>query len=402
MVFFVVPKQLKNSVQLIVLSLWMAAFFNEVAAGTTHSDAKKLENYIIGVNADLSLAAASAGQAIRSGVEIAVQEFNATRPKGVRQAEVIALDHFGVSLRGVENLKKLAKLPNLIGVIGGIHSNVILTELESIHRFKIPYLIPWAAAVEIVDNGYRPNYVFRVGARDQHVGRFISNKALKTGKRIALILEQTVWGRSNYRAISTTLQEGSVLPVRTEWFARGANEFKVQIAEIVRARPDVVIMVLNGPESEMALRELALLNFKGSVLSHWGVTSGGFNPHVLNNSPFSFQFIQLFSFIRNKKELTRRMLKSYLKKHPESAAERIEASGGLAFSYDLTRILLWAAKDEWPVRRERIREKIETYPGGHSIAELLEPPFTATRHDGLDPNSYFWARFTSQGAIVPQ
>ena len=397
----VVQEKLKLVVTKSLLFILIGLFFERASGAAQHDDLKVNEKFLIGVNADLSLGAAAAGQAILAGVEIAVEEFNASRAVGQRQAEIMAMDHNGVSLRGVDNLNKISRSQNLIGVIGGIHSNVILTELESIHGLKIPYMIPWAAAVEIVDNGRVPNYVFRIGARDQHVGHFLAEKALRIGIRIALILEQTVWGRSNYRSISERLRSGSLLPLRTEWLSRGAHEFKIQMADIVRSGPQVIIMVLNGPESEMALRELAVLNFKGRILSHWGVTSGGFDHNVLRNSPFLFEFFQAFSFQRNEKELTRKLLKSYLAKHPGTQPKSIQAAAGIAFGYDLTRILLWAAGDEWPLRRDKIREKIEKYRGGLSIADLLDPPFTASRHDALNPSSYFWAQFTENGFIQP-
>jgi ABC-type branched-subunit amino acid transport system substrate-binding protein len=359
------------------------------------------ETIIIGVNADLSLAAVDAGRAILHGVELAVDEANAFGGIGGRRIEVIARDHAGVSSRGVENISVFAKQKNLLGVVGGIHSNVILSELADIHRLKIPYLVPWAAAVDIIDNGFEPNYVFRVGARDQHVGEFLIEKAAKKGKKIALILEQTIWGRSNFREMSHALKLRKQLPIRTEWFARGASEYKIQVANIIKSKPDAIIMVLNGPESALALRELVSLKSKIPVYSHWGVVSGGFDQASLQDSRFTFQFIQLFSFLREDSKATRRLLHRYLQKVTDQRVESILAPAGIAFAYDLTRILIEAGQGVWPVRRELIREKIEKTNGTGSVAKLLVPPFTPKRHDALDPACYFLARFAADGHVVP-
>lgn len=382
----------------VVVTLMIACSTGERSCAAAKADNDRI---VIGVNADLSLAAVDAGRAIVSGVELAVDEANAMGGIDGRRIEVIARDHAGVSSRGVENIAAFANQKNLLGVIGGIHSNVILSELSSVHKFKIPYLIPWAAAVEIVDNGFVPNYVFRVGARDQHVGDFLIAKAIQNGKKIALILEQTVWGRSNFREMSHALARRRLLPVRTEWFARGAREYKIQTANIIKSRPDAILMVLNGPESTLALRELVAMKSQIPVYSHWGVVSGGFEQGALQGARFSFQFIQLFSFLGRDNKASRRLLGRYLQKVANTPVESIAAPAGIAFAYELTQMLIKAGQGVWPVRRELIRDKIEKFSGSQSVAKLLDPPFTPDRHDALDPACYFLARFSADGRVVP-
>lgn len=229
---------------------------------------------------NLTLAAATAGSSIVAGAKIAVDEINEKGGLLGRKIRIEARDHSGVSSRGIANIKELSENPNLIGVIGGIHSNVILSELDVIHKNKIPYLIPWAAAVEIVDNGYTPNFVFRLGGRDEHVGEFLVREALKRSSRVALLLENTVWGRSNQTAMMSALMRRGKKPVSVHWVDRGASDVNLQISGMALARADVVLMVLNGPESALAVRNIADRKFKIRIISHWGVTSDAFFDRV--------------------------------------------------------------------------------------------------------------------------
>ncbi|MEY3902828.1 MAG: hypothetical protein RL189_2134, partial [Pseudomonadota bacterium] len=228
---------------------------------------------VIGINADLSLGAATAGKSIVAGAEFAVSEINAGGGLLGRPLKVEALDHGGINLRGIANLQKLEKTSGLIGVIGGIHSNVVLSELDFIHEEKIPYLIPWAAAVDIVDNGRVPNFVFRLGARDEYVARFLVGEAIRSTKKIALLLENTVWGRSCLQAMEKELLNVGLKPLSVQWVDRGAGEVNVQASAVEASGAEVVLMVLNSPEGALAVKTFAERRAKIRILSHWGITS---------------------------------------------------------------------------------------------------------------------------------
>ncbi|NBW80590.1 hypothetical protein EBR21_02440, partial [bacterium] len=257
-------------------------------------------SWIVGVDADLSLGGASAGRAILRGVQIAAEEINAAGGVLGKKIRVEARDHASVVLRGIENLKELVQYENLIGVVGGMHSNVILSELKFIHEKRIPYLIPWAAANELIDNGYEPNFVFRLGARDRDVSRFLLSEALKRGNRIALLLETTVWGRSNHRAITSALAARGLKPVAIEWIDRADTDVNIQISSIQKSKPDVVILALNSPEGAMAIKTMAARSTKFEVISHWGIAQKNFflqSAAALASTPV--EFFQPFSVLQS-------------------------------------------------------------------------------------------------------
>lgn len=68
-----------------------------------------------------------------------------------------------------------------MAIIGGVHTPVALEQLPKIHELKIPYLGAWAAGTPIVDNGYNPNYVFRLSVRDAYAAPFFIQEAEKRG-----------------------------------------------------------------------------------------------------------------------------------------------------------------------------------------------------------------------------
>jgi C4-dicarboxylate-binding protein DctP len=141
------------------------------------------DEILIGLDADLFAGSSPSGYSIKRGAQIAINEINAAGGVLGKKMRLISKDHSGISARGIMNIDYFSKLKNLVAVIGGIHSPVALSELETLHQKKIIYLDPWAAATNIVENGHNPNYVFRVSVRDEYAGPFLVNEALKKIKR---------------------------------------------------------------------------------------------------------------------------------------------------------------------------------------------------------------------------
>lgn len=381
------------------LQLPSSTLSQQTASG---ADVQSSDEWVLGVNADLSLGAATAGQSIVAGARVAADELNSRGGVGGKRIRVEAADHGGINLRGVANLQSFSRNPNLIGVIGGIHSNVILSELDLVHQDKIPYLIPWAAAVDIVDNGRQPNFVFRLGARDEFVAEFLVREGLKKSKKIALLLESTVWGRSNLQALQKALGKRNISPLTIQWVDRGAAEVNVQVSGIVSAGADTVLMVLNAPEGALAVRKIAERGVKTRILSHWGITSHTFFKDARESlSKVSVEFFQPFSMSRLPERRAADLLLRYRSVIGPVEGADIPAPAGFAHAYDLTHLLALAVEKVGRADRAAIRNTLEHLPEYNGLSRTFKPAFDGKRHEALDPSSYFLARFTPEGKIVP-
>lgn len=368
----------------------------------TGASAQKPHDWVIGVNADLSLGGATAGQAILLGVKLAVEEINEAGGLLGNPVRIEARDHGGIVLRGIENVKELGGMSNVIAVIGGMHSNVILSEVEVIHSKKIPYLIPWASADELVDNKKKPNFIFRLGGRDHYVGEFLVGEALKHGKRIGLLLESTVWGRSNLKALKKALARRKIQPVAVEWIDRADTNVTVQISALQRNNPDVVIMALNAPEGALAVNTMAERGTPFRVLSHWGVAHENFFTLASSSlKKVKVEFFQPFSFLihgNRKKDALLNQLKQIL---PHAKSGKIDAASGIAHAYDLTHMLAAAIRKSKSAERKTIRDTLEALPDFEGVSCSLQPPFTPQRHEAIDRRCFFLAQFSSDGRVVP-
>jgi branched-chain amino acid transport system substrate-binding protein len=390
------------------LLLLAVLFFCLASAGTVPQESKlqpsKLpsSDWIVGVDADLSLGGASSGQAILRGVRIAVDEINAAGGILGRRIRIEARDHASVVLRGIENLKELAQYENLIGIVGGIHSNVILSELKYIHEKKIPYLIPWAAANELVDNGFDPNFVFRLGARDQDVSHFLLSEALKRGNKIALLLETTVWGRSNHRSIVKELTARGLKPVAVEWIDRADTDVNVQISAIQRIKPDVLIIALNSPEGALVIKTLAARSADIEILSHWGVAQKNFYSMASDAlKKIRVEFFQPFSVLESGFKKRSELAEKLMREDKIDSITGINSFAGIAHAYDLTRMLALAVRKANGGDRTKIRSALEKLESFEGASCPLNPPCTARRHEANNLDCFVLAKFKPGGDIVP-
>jgi len=361
---------------------------------------------LIGLDADMSSGSAESGMAIQRGIELALDEINAGGGVLGRPLALVVRDHRGNPARGVDNIIEFAGLPDLVAVMGGLHTPVALAELAAIHEHRIIYLGPWAAGTPVVDNGYVPNFVFRVSVRDAFAGGYLIDQALKRGfKKPALLLENTGWGRSNEKAMKAALTRHGLEPATVQWFNWGAKQVAGQLGAIDSARADIIMLVANAPEGEVVLKNIAALpgDKRLPVISHWGITGGHFfrdTHRALEKTDLTF--LQTFSFLATAaRPRSAAVARAYMARYDDcDVIAKIKSPVGTAHAYDLTHILALAIKAAGSIDRTRVRDALEQvahYPG---LVRDYAPPFTPQRHDALTRDDFHLARYGQDGTII--
>jgi len=362
----------------------------------------------IGLDADMSSGSARSGEAIRRGVQLAIDEINAEGGVLGRPLALTVRDHRGNPARGRDNIDELAQMPNMVAVVGGLHTPVAMAELAAIHHHGLIFLIPWAAGTPLVDNGYAPNYVFRVSVRDALAGGFLVEQALGRGyRRLYLLLEQTGWGRSNQQAMTAALAQRGLAPAGTSWFHWGAKTTAPLLKKAIEADADAVLLVANAPEGATVIIDMAQLpeNARMPIFSHWGITGGHFfqtaQPHL---DGVDLYFLQTYSFIDPPAPGRAQMV---FERYRNAFADVDEpamvfAPAGTAHAYDLIHLLRQAIVKAGTTDRDQVRDALEHLDSHQGLVRVYDPAFTPRRHDALTQQDFRLARYDDRGAIVPQ
>ncbi len=393
------------------LSMAYAAVFGIVVlCGVMPRHAISEEPICVGLDADLSGSAALGGRAIERGARIAIKHINDEGGVLGRPLALKMMDHRGNPVRGVENIVEIAEDSSCVAVLSGVHTPVVMQELSWIHELKIPMLVPWAAGTPIIDNGFKPNYVFRLSVRDELAGQFFSKQLQSKGiKRIGLMLERTGWGRSNERSFGKASKSHDLTIVGTQWFHWGAKSLSQEVDVLIARGAQAIVLVANAPEGALAVLEMAKRDAKARVpiYSHWGVTGGDFANRVgletlKKVDLWVLQTAAISGEVFNE-ALRDRVVADYGQMFAaEADAAHIRAPVGVANAYDLVHILAQAIKKAGKAERELVRDALETSDKHKGLIKTYAPPFSATKHEALGLGDYRLGRYNAAGYINNQ
>jgi branched-chain amino acid transport system substrate-binding protein len=362
----------------------------------------------VAVDAEFGLQGSTSAQAIEMGLRVAIAEVNeAGGVLGGRPLELLVSDNRSITARAIANLRDIAGRPDVVAVFGGKFSPVMIEAVPVVHELKLPLLAVWSSADPIVENAYRPNYVFRLSLRDSLAMPKLLDSAHARGlTRFGLFLANTGWGRSNLAAAQRHLAGGGPGQIAAvAWHNWGEKSLIQKYEALVAAGADVVLAVANDDDAALLVREVAALPAASRlpIYFHQGITGGRFfqdcGPAL---QQLDVSVLQTFSFFRAEPAPRERFMATARRLGLASTFEAIEAPTGVAHAYDMLHILALAVTRAGSTDRVAIHGALEEVPSYRGLVKTYNPPFTANRHEALGSRELLIARYRNDGALVPE
>lgn len=382
--------------------------------------AKPVEQFTLYLSADQTGVRAS-GISIEQGIRTALAENN--NQLGGYNISLKVFDHQGSTPRARKHLESYLKDPSALAIVSGLHSPPLLATREFINKQHILMLDPWAAAGPITRYPSDKNWIFRLSIDDSKAGHVIVNHAVDNRdiKQPALLLEQTGWGKSNQRTMSKALKEKGLTPATLKWFNWGlTNESaRILLRQIIATGADAIFLVANAPEGKVIARAMVAMpkEKRLPIFSHWGITGGDFAEtiDVSMRKKLHLEFIQTsFSFLNPLNKFQQAVFEQARKQHPDTIKKPIDikAPTGFIHAYDLTRLLIAAAKqvqlsgdilkDRAVIRdtlenlKQPIKGLIKTYNKPFSTFSKSNPD----AHEALGISDFTMGRYGDQNQIL--
>lgn len=362
----------------------------------------------IGLDGEFSIAGSTSAQAIELGIRVAIDEINAAGGVlGGRPLELLTKDNRTNPARGIANLREFAAVPDLVAVFGGRFSPVVTEVVKPAHELKMVLLAPWSSASSIINNGYRPNYAFRLALHDAIAMPAMIDRVRATGgRKVGLMLANSTWGRSNRDAAERYLAKvPDVKIVGVEWHNTGETSLLVPYTRLIDQGAQAILLVINDVEGAALVREIAALDAKRRVpiVAHWGVTGGTFHDSVGADTlaGVDFSVVQTFSLYRADPQKVRKVMDIARRIAAVSRPEDIKSPVGFGHAYDLTHILARAIDIAGSTDRAKVRDALEQVRRYDGLVRRFERPFAPDRHEALLRSDLFFARFRADGALVP-
>lgn len=364
--------------------------------------AQESKPVLIGLDGEFGHVSSTSAEAIRQGIQIAVDEVN--RSGGVLHGRLLKLvekSNSSLPARSFNNIKEFAALPDLVAVFCGRFTPTVLETLPLIHSLGIPLLDPWAAGDGIVDNNYHPNFVFRLSLKDFWAANvMMAYLERRKFKRVGLLMLNTSWGRSTKKAVEDYVaRKRGVTIAATQWINWDDKDDSM-LAKVQRLRAagaDAILLTGNAEEAA-TLAKVMLTLPKGdrlAVASHWGVT-GGKLPELVGKDFYALDFsvVQTYTFIGQKSLAAARVISAQNTMAGGTSARSIASPVGVAHAYDLTHILAKAINRAGSTDRRAIRDALEKLPAYDGLIKTYAPPFTANRHEALSERDVFMSRYS--------
>ncbi len=359
---------------------------------------------VVVVDADLTGKSGLSGQAILRGVSLAARHVNEAGGVRGRKIRVVGMDHQAVAARSVDNLDKLLLRDNVRAVFGGLQSAIILGEMTKIGELAAKgkiYVSAWATAEGLVHNDLKPNPVFRLSAHDKLTGPFLVKQALKKSKKVALLLENSVWGRGNEEQMTAALKSLGVSPRAVAFFNVEEKEFVSHLKKIEDSGAEVILMGANPAEAKEIIKTSVARPKRLPFVAHWGLTGGTFGKDLANElQSVDLKFLQTPGFVGNKRPLAAKVAADYLSIYGGESPLDIAAAAGVARAYDAMRLVALALQsvDKNPkLTLIKAMEDVSTYEG---VLTSYKYPFKG-RREAIDATSYRLGQFDEKGRIIP-
>lgn len=386
------------------LNTWLAAC---LACFTLNASTLAAEPILLGLDAEFGHQTSTSAQAVEQGITIAIAEINAAGGLlGGRKLELVTRDNRSIPAIGIDNLRELAALPNLVGVFGAKFSPVLLEWIPVAQELGIPIFAPWSSANPITDHGHKPNWIFRLSLKDAWAApamlRFARDK--KNASRVGILLPNTGWGRSNNAALAQASSTLGTQIVGARWYNWGDSSLMPQFQELRAAGAQAIVLVANEAEGAIFIKEMAALPAKQRlpIISHWGVTGGKFAEIAgAALDAVDFAVVQTYSFVGDASPAAQRVLAALKAQYNVTAADRVVSPVGVAHAYDLTHLVAKAIQKAGSTDRAMVRAALEQLGPHDGLVRRYAKPFTAERHDALSPDQVFMAHYTADDRLLP-
>jgi branched-chain amino acid transport system substrate-binding protein len=391
-----------------ILATLVAGLIAALALAGAHAAPAAGAPVSIGLDGEFSVERSTSAQAIELGIRVAIDEINAAGGVlGGRPLALITKDNHTNPARGVANLTEFAAVPDLVAVFGGRFSPVVAEMVKPAHELKVVLLAPWSSATGIINNGFQPNYAFRLALHDQIAMPAMIERARATGHRkVGLMLANTAWGRSNREAAERYLAKvPGVKIVGVEWHNTGDEALVAQYTRLLEQGAEAILLVISDKEGASLIRDIAALDAKLRLplISHWGLTGGALVEMAGGDtlSRLDFSVIQTFSLFRADARKVGRVMAGARKIGGLSRPEEILSPVGFGHAYDLTHILARAIDLAASTDRAKVRDALELVRNYDGLVRRFDRPFAPDRHEALQQSDLFFARYRADGALIP-
>jgi len=307
-----------------------------------------------------------------NGVQLAAEEINSAggiASLGGAPLKIVLADTQGNPEVGAREAERLIREQGVVAIIGTYQSSVTRVATQVAERLETPFIVSISIADIITERGFR--HTFRIQpkagfyARDQV--RFLRDLERLAGypvRRVALLHENTDFGTSAALAQKMALRENGLEVVAdVAYQAKGIKDLQDEVAQVLGARPDVVLTVTYLADSVLIRKALAS---SGSAVPMLDTAGGTVSPEYIQIlgplAEGTLTVAEYSKFAAGGRELNDRFHKRF----------KTDITGDSAHAYQAVWVLRDALKRSGSLDKGKVREALSMTDMGKG-AHLVLP-----------------------------
>ncbi|GAB3630377.1 branched chain amino acid ABC transporter substrate-binding protein [Pandoraea terrae] len=259
------------------LKLSAFAMAGLMALGATAAQAQQAQEVKLGFAAPLTGAQAHYGKDMQNGIQLAIDEFNATKPmiegKPVKFV-LMAEDDQADPRQGTTVAQKLVD-SGVKGMLGHFNSGTTIPASRIYAQAGIPE-IAMATAPEYTKQGFKTT--FRMMTSDTQQGSVVGSFAVKKlgYKNIAIVDDRTAYGQGLAEEFEKAAKAAGAKIVRHEFASDKAVDFRAILTNLKRANPDAVFYGGADAQAGPMVKQMRELGMKSTLIAGEMVKSDAF------------------------------------------------------------------------------------------------------------------------------
>jgi len=239
---------------------WLAAAVAAAAAafGVVGVAPAQQGPIVIGVSTPKTGPLATASEWEMWGVDLAIEEINASGGLLGRKVEAMVLDNKCNPSEAVNVANKLVEA-KVVAIEGAHCSSPHLATMKIIAEAHIPMVTGIASNQQITDlaGPGRNEYAFRIspgdGAMMDTLGAYIKDR--KLFKTVAVVAEDTDFGRGGADAFKAVAAKDGIEVVSSDFHAQGAPDFTSILTRLQQRKPDGIAIFQTSTDAINFLRQ---------------------------------------------------------------------------------------------------------------------------------------------------
>jgi branched-chain amino acid transport system substrate-binding protein len=394
-------RRLKNISKLSVLLILIFALIVSACSGPTvetgGSSKNTGETFNLGLAISMTGGTALFGEGVKQGVEIAIEEFNASGGFEGKMANLVAYDDEAKPEKSVEVVQKLINQDNIVALVGPANSGNALAHIKLLQEAKIPEIVPVATNTTITQQfkDEEKNYIFRVSALDgvqvqTILKELVANQGLT---KLGVIHDTEGYGQGGRDDIVKQLKEVyNMEPSKISAFDPKELNLEQAIRDMKKAEVEAVVFYGLAPQSAKLLEARNKEGLDVPIYATWATgdpTVVNLVGDLVNNNVF---FVQ--SFTIDQSERAKAFNQKVIDKYGKNVFPVASAQG-----YDSAKLILDAIK-KVGLDGEKIRDQIEGFTDFEGVTAISSSPFTKDNHEAYGPDDVFIATYKDSKVVA--